>query len=948
MPRVLDALRRFFDVRPGEGRAVTYTFLYIALAVASFLLAKPIRNGLFLAQYGPFKLVYVYVAVPVVLSVAVPLYTRIAARFGQRAVFTGSLVFFVLNVLAFWILLRFQPVAGLPALFYVWVNCYGIIAPVQAWSFANSVFDTRQARRLFGLIGSGASLGAILGGLLARELARRIGTVNLLLVLALLIALAAVVVNLAWRVRRPELADAAGSPRPATFRASLSLVRRSRYLTLLACMVFLVAIVTQWTQFQFSVAAEAFYGGDPDRLTRFFGTFNFWLGLVAFLIQLFATGPALRRFGLGAAILVLPVSLVAASGVIVLAPVLAAVVLANAVDQAFRFSIDKATFELLYLPLPSSVRTGVKGVIDVIVNRLGDGVGGLALGLATQGFSLWVVMLPGAGLGLRGLAAITGVLACLWVGAALALRRGYVGAITESIRQYRLDMERAAAPVLDRSAAEALVDTLAATDPNAILFALGQFEQEKHRSAHPAIRVLLGHPTARVRGRALALLNAAGDRAVLKTVEGLMRDSDLGVRTEALLFLAHHGRVDPLARLEALGEFEDFSIRAGMVAFLSQPGRLQNLDAAQVLLDAMVDDGGSPGRRARLEAARLLGRLPDEFGSALARLLRDPDTEVARAALESLGALRRRDLIGPAVDRLSDPALRDTARDTLVRLGPGALIALASRLADPDLPLEIRSELPEILALIGTPTAQRLLLENLLQSDVRLRLRVIGALNKLHAADGGIEVNQQAIEMVLMAEIMGHYRSYQILGSLGPALDEADPVAGALRASMQQEVERIFRLMSLRWPEFDMHSAYVGLTSGEPRVRANALEFLDNILKPQVRSLIVPLFDGQVSVRERVRLAERLLGTSVDTREDAIEALLASDDPWLRACGIYAIGMLGLHGLAHYLDRMAASPDPLLRQTVRAARARLAGEEPVDAEVAPGRAWPPQESMGVG
>ncbi len=132
------ALRRFFDVRPGETRLVVLTLLYVALAVASFLLAKPIRNGLFLSQYGAYKLVYVYVAVPLVLSLAIPLYTRVAARVGTRLVLTGSLVFFSLNVLAFWYLFTFAEVPGLAAIFYVWVNCFGIIAPVQAWTFANT------------------------------------------------------------------------------------------------------------------------------------------------------------------------------------------------------------------------------------------------------------------------------------------------------------------------------------------------------------------------------------------------------------------------------------------------------------------------------------------------------------------------------------------------------------------------------------------------------------------------------------------------------------------------------------------------------------------------------------------------------------------------------------------------------------------------------------------
>ena len=68
----------------------------------------------------------------------------------------------------------------------------------------------------------------------------------------------------------------------------------------------------------------------------------------------------------------------------------------------------------------------------------------------------------------------------------------------------------------------------------------------------------------------------------------LLRDPDLGVRTEALLYLSRETGVDPLQQIEQLGDFEDFSIRAGMAAFLAAPGRAQNLDAAGVILDAMV------------------------------------------------------------------------------------------------------------------------------------------------------------------------------------------------------------------------------------------------------------------------------------------------------------------------------------------------------------------------
>ena len=109
---MLPRIRRFFDVRPGEGMRVLLSFLYVAVVVAAFLLARPIRNSLFLEQYGPYALVYVYAAVPLVLSLFVPVYTRIAARLGSRVMTVGTLVFFSSNALLFWHGFRAHPGAG--------------------------------------------------------------------------------------------------------------------------------------------------------------------------------------------------------------------------------------------------------------------------------------------------------------------------------------------------------------------------------------------------------------------------------------------------------------------------------------------------------------------------------------------------------------------------------------------------------------------------------------------------------------------------------------------------------------------------------------------------------------------------------------------------------------------------------------------------------------------
>jgi AAA family ATP:ADP antiporter len=934
-------LRRFLDVRPGEGLSVLLTFLYIAVVVASFLLAKPIRNGLFLRQYGPYSLVYVYAAVPIALTLFVPLYTRAIARVGTRQVTVVTLLFFATNVLAFWSAFRFAPFELLPGIFFVWVNCFGVIAPVQAWSFANSLFDTRQAKRLFGLIGAGASLGAIAGGLLARYLVEPVGgAVNMLLVLTTLILLAAAIVAVANRRIRGRIVARPMRPSRDPIGDAMRQIAGSPYLRLMAALVFLVAVATQWTAFQLSLVADQRFAGDADALTQFFGTFNFTLGAVSFALQLLVTGPALRRFGIALTVLVLPLSLGFGTTMVLLLPGLVSVLITNAFDQGFRFSIDKASYELLYLPIPPAQRVAVKNAIDIIFNRVADGCGAILLGLATQGFFGWI---PGLGLGLPGTAAINLIFIAMWTGVAWRVRTEYVRTIHESIHRHRLDTERAASTSIEKSAAEALRTKLADGDVAEVRYALGLLEMQQTRRWQPALRELLHHPEADIRRRALSLLRAAGDREVGARAVELLKDPDLGVRTEALLYLTREMRVDPLTQIQQLGDFEDFSIRAGMAAFLASPGPAQNLDAARALLETMIGRAGPDGARERAEAARLMALVPDPFLDLCAALIRDKDESVAREAIRSALSIVHDELVDPLVESLERSELVDDAAGALARYGNAIVPDLKRRLRDEATPQDIRRELPAVFVRIGTAEAEQALIESLLQADVTLRHRVIASLNKLRAVHPEVKLDPATVNLLLAAEIAGHYRSYQVMGPLKDRLKDEDPVLQALHHAMDQELDRIFRLMGLLLPHVGLHDAYVGLRSSDELVRANSLELLDNVLEPELRHLLVPLLDSQVSVDERIAIADRLVGAPLDTAEQAVETLLSSEDPWLRSSAIYAVGALQLHTLAGELGRFDDETDPVLRQSVRAARRRLNGEI-----VAPHVQEPTPAAMDVG
>ena len=100
----------------------------------------------------------------------------------------------------------------------------------------------------------------------------------------------------------------------------------------------------------------------------------------------------------------------------------------------------------------------------------------------------------------------------------------------------------------------------------------------------------------------------------------------------------------------------------------------------------------------------------------------------------------------------------------------------------------------------------------------------------------------------------------------------------------------------------------------------------------------MPLVDPQVSIAERIQRANKIVGAPVESREEAVHALIASDDPWLRSCGVYAVGALRLTSFSGEIERFAEADDALLRETVRVAKVRLETpivEQPSDEDVAP-------------
>jgi AAA family ATP:ADP antiporter len=902
------------------------------LTMASSVASKAARDALFLDRYRAIDLPYVDIAIAVLVGFAASLYIWVGHRTNLRNLQVGSLIFFALTALFFWFWAAIASYESgtLFIIIYVWVGVFSVLAPSQVWTLANYVMTTREAKRGFGFIGSGAILGWIVGGFATRQAVAQFGTENMLGFVAVSLFACAAIVVVIWRDRP----DYVGNETPASgtsrdrfpLWASLKLIRESSYLKAIAALILISAATTTIAGWQFKAIAKAAVPG-TDELAMFFGTFNMIAGLMSLVLQLLLTGRLLRTLGVGPALFIVPTAmLMGSTGVLLIGSLVAAAAL-KASDQVLRYSIDKATVELLYLPVPATHTFRVKSFIDTVVYRLGDATGGLVVLVfaAVLGWS-------SVQMSVVGIAFVT-----VWMAAAAVARRQYVENLRESIHQHRVDSERAAMPVLDRDTTKHITSRLKGS-PKEIAYALSLFELAHDRKIHPAVRGLLRHEMPEIRQQAIRLLARAGDATVKGEVEELVKDPSLAVRTEALLYLTEFDATDPLQRIEALGDFEDFSIQAALVAFLARPGRSQNLDAAKLLLSKMIEEGGDEGRRARLEAARLLSILPDAFDRELRALIDDEDVEVAQAAIEAVGALKKRSVIGELIERLDEPALTDRIVPALAAFGDRIVGTLRDYLTDADMRPEIRREIPRVLEEIGSRAAQAVLIESVLDRDVVLRYHTIASLNRLGQAHPDRSTDRKLIESVMAAEIMGHYRSYQVLGTLSGALaaslnDPANPIEHGLRESMEKESERIFRLLKILYPQYDMHSAYVSLQSDDPVVHDNAVEFMDSVLPPEVRALIIPLFDRDVTVPARIEMANRMLGSTLRDREEAIEVMALSEDPWLRSCAAYAMGEMRLMRFAPSLDRWATDADPLLRATAIDAREKLRHAATADAGV---------------
>ena len=388
-----------------EYAAVAWSFAYFFCVLSSYYILRPIREAMAVGS-GPDTIPYLFLGTFAAMMIATPIFGWVTSRYARRAFLPWINVFFVSNILIFWFLFSQYVHDGsdhiwLGRAYFVWLSVFNLFVVSVFWSFMADIYTREQARRLFGFITAGGSIGALIGGAVTSIIVVDIGFQNLFPIAAAILALAVLCIyKLRYWVaheHEAEIGDTVESSKPlgGSPLSGITHVFGSNYfLGIVACSIIASLLGTALYMF----AAQMVEDSIPSANARieFFSNINFWTNLFALFGQMFIVKQIVLRFGIGRSLALLPVISVAGFVLLAFDPVLGVVAFLTIARRALGFSFSKPTTDMLYSVVTPEEKYKTKNFIDTAVYRFGDIIGAwsvkLIMALGIAGVSL--VMLP--------------------------------------------------------------------------------------------------------------------------------------------------------------------------------------------------------------------------------------------------------------------------------------------------------------------------------------------------------------------------------------------------------------------------------------------------------------------------------------------------------------------------------------------------------------------------
>lgn len=398
---VANLLRPFSKVNRDEVFSVVLLTTNIFCLLTAYYVLKVVREPLILSGGEAEIKVYAALGQAFLLGFVVWGYDALGKSYGRVRLVAFVDLFFVANLIVFFVLGKMGVSIGIP--FFLWVGVFNVVAIAQFWAVANDVYTAEQGDRLFAIVGGGAVVGSVAGAQIAGLLFEPLGPYALMLVGGGILLVSLLLTAVVLRAERWKPTDEAQGedsqeskkhdPRtPLGDESSFRLMFSDRYLLLIAGL----AIVLNWvnttgeyildrTLIEVAEKAVASEDGEAQTVSEFIGNFraHFFtlVNVASVVIQLLLVSRIMRYAGVRVALFVLPVVALGAYSVMALLPILSLITAAKVAENSINYSLDNTARQSLFLITPQETKYKVKTAVDSLLWRGGDVLAAGLIGL---------------------------------------------------------------------------------------------------------------------------------------------------------------------------------------------------------------------------------------------------------------------------------------------------------------------------------------------------------------------------------------------------------------------------------------------------------------------------------------------------------------------------------------------------------------------------------------
>ena len=910
-PSGASPIARLLNLEPGEGRLVSlllgYSF-FRGITITFFYVAS---SALFLSSYGSESLPVVYIISAFVSSFTGWVYRACDRRIDLPPLFTGTLLVLLASVIGFRLLLWLSPGTWPAFGMMVWYLTLYAFMSVSFWGVTGRLFNVRQGKRLFGLLGSGELVASIAGGLGTPLLVGALGTANLLTlsaagILMCLVFLRRLISVTEGRLNRPP-APVRG---PAVAQPGIADLLGQRYIVLIFAVYLLGGLVFYLIDFTFYDQTQGQVAG-REELARFFGFFFAAVQTVTLLILTFLSGRLINRFGIRVGLVSRPATLGLLTIVLLAVGLLAGpkaaifwvAVLAKLVDLMYYKALYSSSFRILYQPLQPERKLPTQVTVESTVGPIAAGIVGLVLlGYRMLGH---LDLIP---LNLLTLATVAA-----WCFCAILVYRHYRTTLADALGRRGLD--RAGLSLDEGVLQEILRSRLGSPHAGEAIYALDLLEKADIEDMPATLEGQLAHPSDEVRIDALTRIGRMKDESLLEAVRTQVEvESVPKARAAALKALCELGEAEVVDFVAPFLDYPDREIQLGAMVGLLRGG---GIDGTLLAGQFLIELGGSSDPADRVFSARVLEEVGvRNFYRPLLKLLGDEDPVVRRAALVAAGEVRSPRLWPLVLKCLASEQFHSHAATAIAAGGDLALPALEAAFSAPEASSRLKVRIAAIYGRIGGEGTIPRLTRLLDAEDRDVRSTVLESLSTCR-------FRAEAADVIDVRRLV-RQEAEDAAWALGAVVDlEADRSAEPATRALQREIwkgrRRVLLLLSFLCDRTAILRASDNLLrpSSEQR-RAYALEVLDTSLTQDLKVSLLPLFEDLTPAASVGRLRRDFPQPRLG-RSGRLAEIVRTDSrwvhPWLRACAIHAARELTDEAALAAIHIRAEDENRLVRET---------------------------------